>query len=109
LRYFFDTVGVEHFEGLCCLVGDLVLKAGLAPLRSTYPGDPPDRGVTISHDIMLHDAYSKMAVARFRRVATSRRRGHARSDRRARMAATAARMPAESAASAPHATTRRRA
>jgi hypothetical protein len=60
LRYFFDTVGVERFEELCSLVADLVLKAGLAPVRSTYPGDPPGRGVTISHDIMLHEAYSKM-------------------------------------------------
>jgi hypothetical protein len=60
LRYFFDTLGVARFEELCSLVADLVLKARLAPVRSTYPGDPPDRGVTISHDIMLHGAYSKM-------------------------------------------------
>lgn len=25
-----------------------------------FPGDPPQRGVTISHDLMLHEARSRM-------------------------------------------------
>lgn len=63
LRYFFDAVGPDVFEELCSLAVDVVRKAKLMPERSTYPGDAPDRGVTISHDIMLHDAYSNMDCA----------------------------------------------
>jgi len=60
LRYFFSTVGEEVFDQLCPLFIDLLHEADLLPKHSTYPGDPPHRGVTISHDIMLHQARSKM-------------------------------------------------
>ena len=60
LRYFFNTVGPEIFEELCPLFIDLLHQAGLLPEHSTFPGDPPQRGVTISHDIMLHEACSNM-------------------------------------------------
>jgi hypothetical protein len=60
LRYFFHTVGPEVFEELCPLFTDLLHQAGLLPERSTFPGDPPQRGVSISHDIMLHPARSRM-------------------------------------------------
>jgi hypothetical protein len=66
LRYFFDSVGADVFEELCSLVVDMVRTARLVPERSTYPGDGPDRGVTVSHDIMLHDAYSKMDCGQVR-------------------------------------------
>lgn len=60
LRYFFNTVGEEVFDELCPLFIDLLHEAGLLPQQSTFPGDPPERGVTISHDIMLHEARSNM-------------------------------------------------
>lgn len=63
LRYFFNTVGPEVFDELCPLFTDLLHRAGLLPKHSTYPGDPSHRGVTISHDIMLHEARSNMKCA----------------------------------------------
>ncbi|MBC8249579.1 MAG: hypothetical protein H8E90_07860 [Anaerolineales bacterium] len=63
LRYFFNQVGAEVFDELCPLFTDLLHQAGLLPKHSTYPGDPPHRGVTISHDLMLHEARSNMKCA----------------------------------------------
>jgi len=60
LRYFFHTVGPEVFEELCPLLTDTLRQASLLPEHSTFPGDPPERGVSISHDIMLHTARSDM-------------------------------------------------
>ena len=60
LRYFFRTVGPEVFEELCPLLTDTLRQAGLLPEHSTFPGDPPERGVSLSHDIMLHQARSRM-------------------------------------------------
>jgi hypothetical protein len=60
LRYFFHTVGPEVFEELCPLLTDTLRQARLLPEHSTFPGDPPERGVSISHDIMLHAARSGM-------------------------------------------------
>jgi len=63
MRYFFNLVGAEVFDELCPLFTDLLHQAALLPEHSTYPGDPPHRGVTISHDLMLHEARSKMKCA----------------------------------------------
>ena len=63
LRYFFNTVGPEVFEDLCPLFVDLLSQAGLLPEHSTFPGDPPQRGLSVSHDIMLHEARSNMGCA----------------------------------------------
>jgi hypothetical protein len=63
MRYFVNTVGPERCEELVCRASDLLHQAGLLPEHSTYPGDPPDRGVSISHDIMLHPAHSNLACA----------------------------------------------
>jgi hypothetical protein len=60
LRHFFNTLGKALFDELCPLFTDLLYQAGLLPKHSTFPGDPPQRGVSISHDIMLHDAHSNM-------------------------------------------------
>lgn len=59
LRYFFNIVGPEVFDELCPRFMDLLHQHGLCPERSTYPGDPPERGVTMSHDGMLHQALSR--------------------------------------------------
>jgi hypothetical protein len=64
LRYFRDTVGADKLEELCPLSIDLLHQAHLLPEHSTYPGDPPRRGVTISHDLMLHAARSNMGCAK---------------------------------------------
>lgn len=63
LRYFFNTVGPEVFDELCPLFTDLLHQADLLPKHSTFPGDPPHRGLTISHDLMLHEARSNMKCA----------------------------------------------
>ena len=63
LRYFYNTVGPARCEDLCSQVADLLHQAGLLPEHSTYPGDPTDRGVTLSHDIMLHTAHSNLDCA----------------------------------------------
>lgn len=60
MRYFFHTVGQEVFDELCPQFTDLLHEATLLPQHSTFPGDSPDRGVTISHDLMLHEARSNM-------------------------------------------------
>lgn len=59
LRYFFNTVGAEVFDELCPRSIQLLREHGLCPEHSTYPDDPPDRGVTASHDGMLHEALSR--------------------------------------------------
>lgn len=60
MRYFFDTVGQALFDELCPLFTDMLHQANLLPQRSTFLGDPPQRGVSVSHDLMLHHARSKM-------------------------------------------------
>jgi hypothetical protein len=60
LRYFFSTIGPQVFEELCPLFTGLLHQAGLLPEGATFPGDPPERGLSISHDIMLHQARSRM-------------------------------------------------
>ena len=64
LRYFQNAVGQDTFQDLPERSIDLLRGAGLAPERSTFPTDPPGRGVTISHDGMLHQARSRMRCAR---------------------------------------------
>jgi hypothetical protein len=63
LRFFFEAIGPERIEEINCLFIDILHQAGLLPEQSTFPGDPPDRGVTISHDLMLHEARSSMKCA----------------------------------------------
>jgi len=63
LRYFFQHLGSELFDELCSLCADLLYRAGLLPTHSTFPGDSPKRGVSISHDLMLHPARSRMKCA----------------------------------------------
>ena len=60
LRYFFNTLGPAVFDELCPLFIDLLHEAGLLPKQSTFPGDPPGRGVTLSRDLMLHAARANM-------------------------------------------------
>jgi hypothetical protein len=64
LRYFQNAVGEATFLDLSAQFVDLLRKANLAPERSTFPDDPPGRGVTIVHDGMLHHARSRMRCAR---------------------------------------------
>ncbi len=63
LRYFFDAVQPETCEALCPLSIDMLHTAGLLPDHSTFPGDPAERGVSVSHDIMLHEARSNMGCS----------------------------------------------
>jgi hypothetical protein len=59
LRYFFRTVGADAIADLCPQFVALLRAHGLCPERSTFPGDPPDQGVTVSQDGMLHPARSR--------------------------------------------------
>ncbi len=59
LRDFFGKVGPDFFADLCPRSIDLLRRQGLFPERSSYPGDPEDRGVTVSQDGMLHPARSR--------------------------------------------------
>jgi hypothetical protein len=56
LRYFFQTVGADVVAALCPQFVALLRAQGLCPERSTFPGDPPDQGVTVCQDGMLHPA-----------------------------------------------------
>jgi hypothetical protein len=56
LRYFFRTVGADVVAALCPQFVALLRAHDLCPARSTFPGDPPDQGVTVSQDGMLHPA-----------------------------------------------------
>lgn len=64
LRGFFNAVNADTFDTLCPLFVKALLEAGLASAHSTFPGDGPERGVTITHDIMLHEARSDMRCAK---------------------------------------------
>jgi hypothetical protein len=59
LRFFYRAVGADVFDDLCPRFVALLRQAGLFPTRSTYPGDPPTRGVTVSQDGMLHAAHDQ--------------------------------------------------
>src|SRR4051794_29053341 len=59
LRYFFRTVGADAIAALCPQFVALLRAHGLCPEHSTFPGDPPDQGVTVSQDGMLHPARSR--------------------------------------------------
>src|SRR3990172_2448924 len=59
LRYFFQTVGPAFFAELNPRFTDLLRQHHLFPERSTFPGDPADRGVTVTQDGMLHAARSR--------------------------------------------------
>ena len=59
LRYFFGAVGPEVFDQLCPRLVALLREQGLFPERSTFPGDPPERGITVSQDGMLHPARAR--------------------------------------------------
>jgi hypothetical protein len=63
LRHFRNAVGQATFTDLCASLIDLLQQVHLIPERSTLPGDPPDRGVTLSYDGMLHPARSRMRCA----------------------------------------------
>jgi hypothetical protein len=59
LRFFFQAVGADVFDDLCPRFAALLREYGLFPTHSTFPGDPPRRGVTVSQDGMLHDAHDR--------------------------------------------------
>jgi len=56
LRDFFQRVGADVFAELCPRFIDLLCSRGRFPERSTFPGDPAHRGVTVCQDGMLHPA-----------------------------------------------------
>ena len=56
LRHFYRIVGPGLIADLCARSIDLLHEQGLLPEHSTFPGDPPERGVTLIQDGMLHEA-----------------------------------------------------
>lgn len=59
LRGFFQKVGREFFDDLCPRTAEMLGRQQLLPEGSTFPGDPPDRGVSVTQDGMLHEALSR--------------------------------------------------
>jgi hypothetical protein len=59
MRYFFQAVGANVFDDLCPRFVTLLRQHGLFPEHSTYPGDPPTRGVSVCQDGMLHPAHDQ--------------------------------------------------
>ena len=59
LRFFFQAVGGAVFDELCPRFVALLRAHDLFPTHSTYPGDPPTQGVTVSQDGMLHTAHDR--------------------------------------------------
>ena len=63
LRYFFHAVGADVFDDLCPRFVTLLRQHGLFPERSTYPDDPPTRGVSVCQDGMLHEAHDRVGCS----------------------------------------------
>jgi hypothetical protein len=59
LRYFHHALGSTLFDSLGARFITLLRAHDLFPETSTYPGDPPDRGISITQDGMLHLARSR--------------------------------------------------
>jgi hypothetical protein len=63
LRYFLQQVGPAVWEALCPQAITLLRQHGLFPERSTYPGDPPERGIAVLQDGQLHPARQRPRCA----------------------------------------------
>lgn len=59
LRYFAKTLGPAYIEELLSRFVHCLMDAGLVPQTSSFPGDPPGRGVAIARDGQLHTARAK--------------------------------------------------
>lgn len=59
MRYFFQRTDPKLFADLTSRWAEMLGKAGLFPEHSSYPGDPPEQGVSVSRDGMLHEALSR--------------------------------------------------
>jgi len=59
LRHFYHTIGPAVFDDLCSRFVRLLRQYGLFPEHSTYPDDPPGRGISLTQDGMLHQARSR--------------------------------------------------
>jgi hypothetical protein len=59
LRYFHHTLGSTLFDSLGVRFISLLRAHNLFPETGTYPGDPPDRGISVTQDGMLHPARSR--------------------------------------------------
>lgn len=59
LRFFFQAVGPAVFDDLCPRFIALLRDTQLFPTRSAFPGDPPDQGVSVDQDGMLHTAHDQ--------------------------------------------------
>ena len=52
LRYFYHHVmGRQTFEQLCERLVTLLRESSLVPTQSTYPGDPPGRGISVTQSL----------------------------------------------------------
>jgi hypothetical protein len=59
LRYFHHALGSPLFDSLGPRFIALLRSHDLFPETSTYPEDPPDRGISVTQDGMLHPARSR--------------------------------------------------
>ncbi len=58
LRYFHHALGSTLFDSLNARFIALLQAHNLFSEKSTYPNDPPDRGISVTQDGMLHQARS---------------------------------------------------
>jgi len=63
LRYCVQQVAPAVGEALCPQAITLLRQHGLFPERSTYPGDPPDRGIAVTQDGQLQPARQRPRCA----------------------------------------------
>jgi hypothetical protein len=60
MRTFQHTLGAAFLTDLCPRFLALLQSAGLLPAHSTLPGSPPDLGLPVAADGMLHEAHASM-------------------------------------------------
>jgi hypothetical protein len=60
MRSFQHTLGEAFLTDLCPRFLALLLSAGLLPAQSTLPDSPPDQGLPLAADGMLHEAHAAM-------------------------------------------------
>jgi hypothetical protein len=60
MRHFYHALGTAFDTDLCPRFIELLHTAGLLPEQSTHPTTPPERGLPLAVDGMLHEAHSSM-------------------------------------------------
>jgi hypothetical protein len=60
MRHFYKTLGIAFDRDLCPRFIELLRTADLLPEHTTHPSTPPQRGLPLAGDGMLHEAHCSM-------------------------------------------------